>query len=204
MSFKIRAAVLAGAVVVGSAWTATSATAQGASPSGVAVAHSVFASKNPRAAYAALTPAQRTAFVRAETPASRVLLAHTTTMPSAKAMITAAFSGTFWDSAQWGAKAAAGNTLYTWWQATKVWISSGHVTQVQVYNYGYETSTPGWRTNGISTQKYNAGWEGRGLVIAKFVLGVAGWDIQHTTNCGQIRLNGDAVHYLISSSCNLN
>ena len=202
MSFKIRAAVLLGAVAVASSVSATSATA--ATPSGLAVAKSVFASASPRAAYNALSSAQRTAFNRAESPTSRVLLAHTGTLPSASAMMAASFTGTFALSDRWGAKAAAGNTLYTWWQATKVTVSSGHVTGVSVYNYGYETSTPGWRENGISTQKYNAGWEGRGLVIAKFVLGVAGWDIQHTTNCGQLRLNADGYHYLASTSCNLN
>lgn len=204
MSVKLRPALVAAAVTLATAWAATPAAAQGSSPSGVALARTVFASASPRASYNALTPTQRAAFLRAETPASRVLLAHRSTRPSVKTLASPNFSGTFWDSAHWGSKAAAGNTLYTWWQATKVWISSGHVTQVSVYNYGYETSTPGWREGGISTQKYNAGWEGRGLVIAKFILGVAGWDVQHTTNCGQIRLNGDAVHYLISSSCDLN
>ena len=196
--------MLVGALVVAIAWMPPSATAHDANPDGVALANSVFASADPRATYDSLTPKQRAAFTRAETPTSDVLLAHVTSLPSANATVMASFSGTFWYSSQWGKQAAPGNTLYTWWQATKVWISSGRVTQVQVYNYGYETSTPGWRTDGISTQTYNAGWEGRGLVVAKMVLGAGGWDLQHTTNCGQVRLNADAVHYLISSSCNLN
>ena len=175
---------------------------------GISIASSVFNSPDPAASYAALSASEQNEFNEAESPAATTLLSQSTaglpagTTPSAA--LAAAFTGTFSVSSQWGEQAIAGNTLYTWWQATEVTVSAGTVTKVRVYNYGYETDTPGWSKNTITTSKYNAGWEGRGVVDAQFVLGVGGWDIQHTDNCGQIRVNADGNHYSTSTSCDLN
>ena len=201
MRFQLRLAVLCAAITaLSSVPPAGAATA----PSGVELAASVFTAASPQSAYARLTPAERQAFDRVETPALTVRVTESAVGSTTAALAQAGFNGTFSLSDRWGENALAGNTLYTWWQATIVSISNGHVVGVRVYNYGYETSTPGWRSDGISSQTYNAGWEGRGLVVAHMVLGVAGWDIQHTTNCGQLRLNADANHYATSTSCDLN
>jgi len=48
------------------------------------------------------------------------------------------------------------------------------------------------------------GWEGRGIIQVNYALGVNGWNIQHVTPCGQLRLNANGYNYAVSSSCNPN
>jgi hypothetical protein len=79
------------------------------------------------------------------------------------------------------------------------------VTSVQVLNMYSETSTPGWYQNGANqSHTNNVGWEGRGIIQVNYALGVNGWNIQHVTPCGQLRLNANGYNYAVSSSCNPN
>jgi hypothetical protein len=100
-----------------------------------------------------------------------------------------------------GRKALFGNTLYTYWQTTRVCARNGRVTSVNVYDAGGETSTPGWRIDKPPTRRpQNVGWEGRGIAEYHFVLG-GPWDIQRPTDCIQLRLNADGRHYRSMGSC---
>ncbi|MEZ0093584.1 hypothetical protein [Streptacidiphilus sp. EB129] len=193
--------------------TAPSASASTSPNAGLAVAKHVFAAGNPQAAYKALSAADKAAFNSVEQPATASHTQTATPLTAAQAralrpasgMRPMAYSGCWALSDTWGEKAAAGNTLFTYWQATEVCVSNGRVTGVSVYNYGGETSTPGWYKSGDATSAtFNAGWEGRGYVQVNYALGVNGWNIQHLTPCGQLRLNGNGYNYAVSSSCNLN
>jgi hypothetical protein len=116
-------------------------------------------------------------------------------------------SSTCWSvNARGSSTAAAGNTLYTYWQTTKICVSSGRVSSVSVPStlVGGETSTPGWRIDKpATTSVLDVDWEGRGLAQYYFVLGVAGYDIQHPTTCLQQRLNANLVSKLSNTSCSL-
>lgn len=211
------AVTVAAAALLGAGHAAQAAPA---AQSGTAIAKQVFASADPHAAYNKLTAAQRASFNSVELPA--VVKADVSakglgsndgrTLSSAQlggsvesAMkVIPYYSGCWAMAFSGGAKAAAGNTLYTYGQSTEVCVSNNSVTAVYVYNVWDETSTPGWRIDKDPTTKtFNAGWEGRGLAQYYFVLGVAGWDVQHPTTCLQGRLNGNGYNYLVNYSCNL-
>lgn len=101
-------------------------------------------------------------------------------------------------------KALLGNTLYTYWQTTKVCAYNGRVTSVAVTNAGGETSTPGWRIARAPTKSAKSvGWEGRGLARYYFVLGAGGIDIQNPSDCIQQRLNANGRDHRPMKSCNL-
>jgi hypothetical protein len=101
-------------------------------------------------------------------------------------------------------KSLLGNTLYTFWQTTRVCAKGGKVTSVAVPYANGETSTLGWRKRAAATRsKRNVGWEGRGLAAYHFVFGVGGWNIQHPSDCLQLRLNADGRHFRVLHSCDL-
>ena len=118
--------------------------------------------------------------------------------------LIAAYTGCWTRSQTNKRKALLGNTLYTYWQTTRVCARNGRVISVAVTNADGETSTPGWRIvrNPVKSHK-SVGWEGRGLARYYFVLGAGGVDIQHPSDCIQLRLNADGRHYRPMSSCNL-
>jgi hypothetical protein len=120
------------------------------------------------------------------------------------AATAAKFHGCWSVHATGGRKGFFGNTLYTFWQTTKVCANAGKVTSVAVLGAGGETSTPGWRiAHAPNTSKLNVGWEGRGLAQYHFVLGAGPWDIQHPSDCLQLRLNADGKHFRVMLSCDL-
>lgn len=197
-----------------SASTAHAATAPNAAH-GLAVAQKVFAAPNPRAAYAGLSAADKDAVKQVETPASVINVKSALrglgtlagkTAPNLASAEAAAYSGCWALTDTWAEKAAAGNTILTYWQATEVCVSNGTVTSVYVYNYGGETSTPGWSQYASPTKAtFNAGWEGRGLARVYYHLSVPVYGVIQTVSpCGQLRLNANGYSYAVSSSCNLN
>jgi hypothetical protein len=115
-----------------------------------------------------------------------------------------AFTGCWGWHQVYGRKALAGNTLYTYWQTTRVCAQNGRVTSVAVTYADGETSTPGWRiAHAPTTSTRNVGWEGRGLARYYFVLGAGPWDIVHPSDCIQQRLNGNGHDHRSMSSCDL-
>jgi hypothetical protein len=175
---------------------------------GLSVAARVFDAADPGESYRRLSPADRTSFDAVETPASvQVQIAleglgsnRGRTSPS----VAAATDGTWSMRGQWSYHSIAGNTLFTYGDQVTIKVSGRQVTAVSVINVYSETSTPGWYQNGPNTTAtYNAGWEGRGRMQTNYALGVNGWNIQHVTPCGQIRLNADGLHYLGNSNCSL-
>ncbi len=115
-----------------------------------------------------------------------------------------AYTGCWALNQKYEAKALFGNTIYTYWQTTRVCAQNGRVTSVAVTYADGETSTPGWRiAHAPTTSTLNVGWEGRGLARYYFVLGTAGYDLQHPSDCIQLRLNANGYNYRSMSSCNL-
>ncbi|SBW23414.1 putative secreted protein [Candidatus Protofrankia californiensis] len=204
--FGVVAALVAGTTV----FSAVSASADTQAANGVKVADKVFSSSSPKAAYDALSESDRVAFT-ASTTVDRIETHTVGKGLGANAGKTAnsfdgavAASGCWYFTFRGRAKAAAGNTLYTYWQNTAVCARKGRITAVWTDNVDGETSTPGWRIDKDPTTKTkNVGWEGRGVARYYFVLGVGGWDIQHPTTCLQGRVNADRVHYAVSRSCNI-
>lgn len=80
--------------------------------------------------------------------------------------------------------ALAGNTLYTYYHVNR-WCSSGStVTSASVADFGGETSTPGWRYNGVI--RSGAGVvsnQGRSYSQHSFTLGAGGIDVQNPVPC---------------------
>ncbi len=87
------------------------------------------------------------------------------------------------------AKATFGNVLYTWYHVG-YWCASGtKVTKADTRDAGGETSTPGWRYEGIMREGHGVvSNQGRSYTQHKFVLGAGGIDVQSPTEC--LRVNG--------------
>ncbi|WP_024285223.1 hypothetical protein [Cellulomonas sp. KRMCY2] len=87
------------------------------------------------------------------------------------------------------ARSAAGNVLYTYYTSGG-WCSTGStVTRAWLAEAGGETSTPGWRYDGVV--KSGAGVvsnQGRSYAQHRFVLRVGGWDVQSPSPC--LRVSG--------------
>lgn len=130
--------------------------------------------------------------------------ASTLSAPTQGASTLSAYSGCWRWYQKAERKALLGNTLYTYWQTTRVCARNGQVTSVAVENADGETSTPGWRiAHNPTTSTKNVGWEGRGLARYYFVLGAGGVDVQNPTDCIQQRLNGNGHDHRYLSSCSL-
>lgn len=88
-------------------------------------------------------------------------------------------------------QAAAGNTLYTFWTTIHWCISGSTVTSASLYEADGETSTPGWRYDGVqSSGSAVVNNQGRAWAKHRFILGVGGWDIGHPDHC--LRAKGTA------------
>jgi hypothetical protein len=168
---------------------------------GLAIAEEVYASPNPELMREALSESDRSKLDAVTLPKS---LEVTSEIISDESSLRAAYSGCWELHADNSVKAAAGNTLYTFWQTTQVCVDNGNVYSVEVSDAGGETSTPGWRIDREpTTRTKNVGWEGRGVARYYFVLGAGGWDISHPVNCLQLRLNANGYNYLLLTSCSL-
>jgi hypothetical protein len=97
-----------------------------------------------------------------------------------------------------------GNTLFTYWQTTKVCAINGRVSSVAVTYADGETNTPGWRIKSPPEKSAKSvGWEGRGLAKFFFVFGTNGFDLQHSSPCIQQRLNANGHDHQSMRTCNL-
>jgi hypothetical protein len=118
--------------------------------------------------------------------------------------LVAAYTGCWALNQTYERKALLRNTLYTYWQTTKVCARNGRVTSVAVTNADGETSTPGWRiARDPRKSAKSVGWEGRGLARYYFVLGAGGIDVQQPSDCIQQRLNANGRDHRSMKSCNL-
>lgn len=181
------------------------------------LARRVLDSADPKGAYEALSVPDRAAFDSVTIPATEE--AASTVEPSGDTVAEdeadeptdglalakkVGRSGCFSVSRTGKAKARAGNTLFTYWQTTRVCAKRGRVTSIKVTNAGGETSTPGWRIDRRpTTQVKSVGWEGRSVARYYFVLGVGGWDVQRPSRCIQLRLNANLRDRRILTHCNI-
>ncbi|GAA2632709.1 hypothetical protein [Streptomyces vastus] len=188
----------AAGLLVGLAAPASSA-AQDKAP---ATAAAVLQAADPQATYAQLSADERAEFNARYLPASTTVTeeikpADATAFKSAAAGIApnsigeVQASGCWYGKATGSSRAAAGNTLYTFW-VENTWCSNGsRVTSNSYRTADGETSTPGWRYEGVQTKGAGiVGNQGRAWAKHLFVLGVGGWDIQSPNEC--IRVKGAA------------
>lgn len=147
-----------------------------------------------------LTPAERADFVEthvpvetdvevgAQVPADATARASLAEARAAGQAVEPMATGCWTQRWTWAPKAAAGNTLYTYYHVG-YWCSSGStVTAASVADAGGETKTIGWRYEGIVRD--GAGVvsnQGRSYTQHKFVLGVGGWDIQTPLECARVK-----------------
>jgi hypothetical protein len=160
-----------------------------------------------------LTAAQRAQFISTELAAT-VTVTYTGVAPQdavAKAEVAhygsvplalaASANGCWLGRADYAAKAAAGNTLYTYYHTGGWCVSGSTVYSPSTYEHGGETSTPGWHYNGVIGS--GAGVisnQGRSYSQFKFTLSVGPWDVQTPTPC--IRVNGlNNATYTSSGTC---
>ena len=150
-----------------------------------------------------LPPAEREQFVNTKLPASEEVTvgpqqpaddAARASVAEAEARgteVTAAAAGCWTSRYEGEAKALAGNTVFTVYHVGR-WCSNGtSVTEASVVDSGGETSTIGWRYEGVvASDARVVNNEGRSYSKFKFVLGAGGWDIQTPTPC--LRTKGKA------------
>jgi hypothetical protein len=100
-------------------------------------------------------------------------------------------------------KAAAGNTVFTFYHVGQ-WCASGStVTSASVADAGGETSTPGWRYEGVINKSAGVvSSQGRSYSQVKFVLGAGGWDIQTATPCTRVK-GAAAGTYTWDTTCGI-
>lgn len=147
-----------------------------------------------------LDPAERAEFVATQLPARTDLViggqqpADTTAVRSLLAArasglaVTPLATGCWSQRWTWAPRAAAGNTLYTYYHVGH-WCSSGStVTSARILDHGGETSTPGWSYAGMTgSGRGVVSNEGRSYTRHKFVLSVGGITLQTATPCARVR-----------------
>ncbi|NML53950.1 hypothetical protein HHL19_32345 [Streptomyces sp. R302] len=198
---KIRVAIATAAVAVTLGAVAPAAQADESQLDGLKIAQRVFDSGNPEQAYAGLSGAEKEAMEHSTKPVKTVLLkTEIQAVPGAKSEAGALGCWNTWQ--RWGKKAAAGNTVYTWWQGLEWCGSGGKITSYKVYDRGGETATPGWSYSGNDgAGSRNVGWEVRQYTKQKFTFGIGQYGYS-TSECGQIR-GGATGLYSQRASCTL-
>lgn len=212
MRMRRRAAVLVLLVVglLGGGVPAATAQTDGSELGGAA---SMEIPPGAEAYLATLTPRERADFVATKLPATFTETVEAPVPMDAKARqsrlamsdrseaISPLSTGCWTGRVNGSAKALAGNTLYTYYHVG-YWCSSGStITAARVQAAGGETSTPGWRYEGVINRGAAiVSNQGRSYSQQKFVLGTGGWDIQSPTPC--LRVNGlTSGSYTYSSTC---
>ncbi|UJP41101.1 hypothetical protein [Cellulomonas palmilytica] len=147
-----------------------------------------------------LSPAERDEFIATQLPATtdvevggqqpedftavRSLLA---ARASSLSMTTSA-SGCWSQRWTWAPKAAAGNTLYTYYHVGHWCASGSSVTSAKISDHGGETSTPGWSYSGVvGSGRGVVSNEGRSYTRHKFVLKIGGITLQTSTPCARVK-----------------
>ncbi|CAM5790017.1 hypothetical protein [Cellulomonas persica] len=147
-----------------------------------------------------LDPAEREQFIEtqlpetvdvtvgSQLPADSTALASVLASRIAGRSVTPMATGCWSQRWTWAPKAAAGNTLYTYYHVGH-WCSSGStVTSAKIADYGGETSTPGWSYEGVvGSGKGVVSNEGRSYTRHKFELSVGSWVVQTKTPCGRVK-----------------
>ncbi|WIM97027.1 hypothetical protein ACTOB_000517 [Actinoplanes oblitus] len=109
----------------------------------------------------------------------------TRSLAGVSALAAKAKKGCWTTKARLGNKAKGGNTLFTYWVVLK-WCADGKkITKASIVEADGETSTPGWRYDGVKNKGarvVNTVWA-RGFAKHKFILGLAGWDVQNVDAC---------------------
>lgn len=165
----------------------------------------VLKADDPTAAYGALSAADRAEFdfymlpVEPESPPAMKIEPHDAEafrsarqglLPESALDVTA--TGCWLGRSNDSRKAPAGNTLYTFFTTLR-WCASGStVTSATLYEADGETSTPGWRYDGVRARNWGIiNNTGRAYARHRFVLGIGGYDVKTDDNC--LRVTGFAA-----------
>ncbi len=147
-----------------------------------------------------LSPQERAEFVETQLPATTDVVvggqqpADITAVRSLLAArasglsVTPSASGCWSQRWTWAPRAAAGNTLYTYYHVGHWCASGSSVTSARIADSGGETSTPGWSYEGVTgSGKGVVSNEGRSYTRHKFVLRVGGIKLQSPTPCARVK-----------------
>ena len=138
---------------------------------------------------ATMLPATETVTYEKQRPANATAVASLNAATARGQAVSPRATGCWTMKAAGSAKAAAGNTLYTYYHVGQ-WCASGTtVTSAKVQDRGGETSTPGWRYTGASNGSAGVvSNQGRSYSQVGFALKVGPWDVQNPSHC--LRVNG--------------
>ena len=138
---------------------------------------------------ATMLPASETVTYGKQTPANATAVASLGAATARGVAVSPRATGCWTMRSNGSAKAATGNTLYTYFHVGQ-WCASGStVTSAKIQERGGETSTPGWRWAGaVGGSAGVVGNQGRSYSQVKFVLRAGAWDVQSPTPC--LRVNG--------------
>lgn len=148
---------------------------------------------------ATMLPATSTVTYGEQRPANAAAVASLNVASARGVAVSPRATGCWTMRANGSGKAAAGNTLYTFYHVGH-WCASGStVTSASIQDRGGETSTPGWRWGGaIGGSSGVVGNQGRSYSQVSFILRVGAWDVQNPTPCA--RVNGFSNATATSSS----
>lgn len=150
----------------------------------------VMKAPDPKKALEALDAKERADF-DARTQVKDVTLEDATVEKDEEAGAKVAGQACWKGQARGSAKAAAGNTLFTFWVNGQWCASGGRVTKASFTRADGETKTPGWRYDGVKTKGGEVhGNQGRVWAKHRFILGVGGIDIKNDDRC--LRFSGTA------------
>ena len=138
---------------------------------------------------ASTLPATETITYGKQTPADGMAVASLSAANARGVAVSPRATGCWTLRVNGSAKAATGNTLYTYYHVGK-WCASGStVTSATIQERGGETSTPGWRWAGaIGGGAGVVSNQGRSFSQVSFILKAGLWDVQNPTPC--LRVNG--------------
>ncbi|MBN9141444.1 MAG: hypothetical protein J0H23_11520 [Micrococcales bacterium] len=160
-----------------------------------------------------LSPSERDAFIASTIPATEtVTVTQTPVDEAAQASVAEAArsgsavspraTGCWVGRADWDIKAIAGNSLYTYYHVGGWCMTGSTVNSAHIADSGAQTWTVGWRYNGVTASSSGVvSNQGRSYTQHNFILGVGGWDIQNTLECG--RVNGGDGYYTSSATCGI-
>ena len=133
---------------------------------------------------ATLSPADRATFVNTMLPATVTVTVTKTSATGTAARATGCWNGRVNGSAT----NAFGGTLYTYYTVGN-WCSSNlTITSSRWVEAGGETSTPGWRYDGVINKGAAVTLnQGRSFSQFRFILGAMGTDVQSPTPCLRVK-----------------
>ena len=160
-----------------------------------------------------LSPVERDEFVASMIPATETVTtlqepvddaarASVEAAERASSPVTPQATGCWVGRADWDIRATLGNVLYSYFHVGGWCMTGSTVNSAHIADRGAQTWTVGWRYNGVTASGARVvSNQGRSYTQYNFILGVGGWDVQNTLECG--RVNGGDGWYSSSATCGI-